>query len=99
MKNYLKTLEICTVLLAVTGCGQVVQGVVRDKPTGNPIASATVTIGDDSTTTNGMGIYKLNTSAEPASTIVVNTPGYFMYSESVGDKLIHDIELVPRSGQ
>jgi hypothetical protein len=97
MKNYLIAFEVL-LLLTMTGCGQVVQGVIRDKPTGNPISSATVTIGEDSTTSNGMGIYKLDTSVEPSSTLIVNTPGYFMYSESVSNTLIHDIELVPRSG-
>ena len=82
--------------LALSGCGSVVQGVVRDKPTGNPISSASVTIDDEVAVTNAMGVYELSVSAKPSSVIYVNAPGYFMYTESLGDKLIHDIELVPR---
>jgi hypothetical protein len=69
---------------------------VRDKPTGNPIASAKVTIDNEAAETNALGAYELNVSAKPSSTLFVNAPGYFLYTESLGNNLIHDIELVPR---
>jgi uncharacterized protein YceK len=86
-----------TSALTLAGCGSVVQGVVRDKPTGNPISSASVAIGNEATVTNAMGAYELNASVKPSSTLLINAPGYFLYTESLGDKLIHDIELVPRT--
>jgi hypothetical protein len=94
-----KTIYLLTLSFTLTlvGCGSVVQGVVRDKMTGNPISSASVSIGDESTTTNTYGIYELSVSTKPSSTLLINAPSYFMYTESLGDKLIHDIELVPRS--
>lgn len=98
MKTSVTLFAIATAML-VSGCGSTVQGVVRDKPTGNPIASANVTIDRESALTNAMGIYEVDVSLNPSSVISVNAPGYFLYTESVGDKLIHDIELVPRSGE
>jgi uncharacterized protein YceK len=95
----MKTLTILSALVAaliLSGCGSVVQGVVRDKPTGNPVASANVTIDDETAITNAMGVYEVNVSVKPSSVLSVNAPGYFIYTESVGDRLIHDIDLVPR---
>jgi len=95
----MKTLTILSAFVAtfiLSGCGSVIQGVVRDKPTGNPVASANITVDDESAVTNAMGVYEINVSVKPSSVISVNAPGYFIYTESVGDKLIHDIELVPR---
>ena len=84
--------------VALVGCSSTVSGIVRDKPTGNPIASAMVTIDKQAAVTNAMGVYELSVSAEPSSIIFVNAPGYNLYTESLGDRLIHDIELVPRHG-
>jgi len=95
-------MKILTILSALaltsllSACGSTIQGVVRDKPSGNPISSAVVTIEDESATTNALGVYRIDVSARPSSTISVNAPGYFMYSESLGEQMIHDIELVPR---
>ena len=91
------------VLLAAVGCGTVIHGVVRDKPTGNPISSASVSIQNQNATTNAVGVFKLSADLEPSSVLVVNAPGYFMYSASVakrgdeGDEIVRDVELVPRS--
>lgn len=92
------------ILLALAGaCGTTVRGVIRDKPTGNPLSAASVAIGDCSATTNAIGAYELRCDVEPKSILLVNAPGYFMYSASVarskgdGDELVRDVELVPRS--
>jgi hypothetical protein len=91
------------VLLLAVGCSNTINGVVRDKPTGNPLSSASVAVGERSATTNAMGAFKLKARIKPASILVVNAPGYFMYSASVakrsdeGGHLVRDVELVPRS--
>jgi hypothetical protein len=88
---------------ASLGCGTMVRGVIRDKPTGNPISSATVSIGKSNATTNAIGAYELKTDIESSSILLINAPGYFLYSASVGkrsdedDELVRDVELVPRS--
>ena len=43
--------------LVLVGCSTVVRGVVRDKPTGNPLSSATISIGESNATTNAIGAY------------------------------------------
>lgn len=89
--------------LVLVGCSTVVRGVVRDKPTGNPLSSATISIGESNATTNAIGAYELKTRVKPASVLLINAPGYFMYSASVGrrgdegSELVRDVELVPRS--
>lgn len=91
------------VALVASGCSSVVRGVVRDKPTGNPLSSATVSIGEKSTTTNAIGAFELKARIKPSSVFLINAPGYFMYSASVGrrgdegSELVRDVELVPRS--
>jgi hypothetical protein len=99
-----KTLLAVSLLAAAgLGCGTTIHGVVRDKPTGNPLASATISIGKDNATTNAFGAYEIKTDVEPSSLLLINAPGYFMYSASVGKHgdeggdLVRDVELVPRS--
>lgn len=90
-------------LVLAGGCGSVVRGIVRDKPTGNPLSSASVVVGDRSATTNAVGAYEVRVDLDARSTLTVNAPGYFMYSASVakrgdeGDYVVRDVELVPRS--
>lgn len=91
-------------LIAATGCSTVIRGVIRDKPTGNPLAAVVVSVGKDSATTNAIGAYELKTDdVEPSSVLLINAPGYFMYSQSVarkgdeGRELVRDVELVPRA--
>lgn len=79
----------------VSGC-TTVQGVVRDKPTGNPISSANVTIKNVNATTNAMGAYSLSGPFLPQDTMMINAPGYHIYTKSLGRDTIHDIELTPR---
>lgn len=94
---------LLAVALAAAGCSTIVRGVVRDKPTGNPLSSVTISIGDRNATTNAIGVYELKADVEPKSVLLVNAPGYFLYTASVGRKkdeggdLVRDIELVPRS--
>lgn len=88
-----------TVAALITGCSSIsIQGVVRDKPTGNPISSATVTIGEKSTSTDAMGSYHLDISDTTAA-MIVNAPGYYLFTKTIGEATIHDIELVPRKDQ
>lgn len=99
------TAAIAAVLLVIggIGCGITIHGVVRDKPTGNPLSSASVAVGDKNAVTNANGIYTLQVDVSPASVLTVNAPGYFIYSASVakrsdeGDEIVRDVELVPRS--
>ena len=85
-----------TLFASLTGCSSVlISGVVRDKPTGNPISSATVTVGEESTATDAMGSYHLDIS-DTTKAMVVNAPGYFLYTKTIGGDKINDIDLVPR---
>jgi len=91
------------VTLLVAGCSTTIHGVVRDKPTGNPLSSATVAVGEQNAVTNAGGAYVLSVRVKPSSVLMVNAPGYFMYSASVakrgdeGGDIVRDVELVPRS--
>ena len=97
------TISLVLPLLLAMGCSSTIRGVVRDKPTGNPLSSASVSVGDANTTTNAMGAYELKADVEPKSILLVNAPGYFLYSASVGkhgdegSEMVRDVELVPRS--
>lgn len=90
-------------IVGFTGCSTTIRGVVRDKPTGNPLSSASVAVGERNATTNAGGVYELRARVKPASILMVNAPGYFIYSASVakrgdeGGEIVRDIELVPRS--
>lgn len=102
-RSALVTLAAGAILAASLGCSTTVRGVIRDKPTGNPLASATVQVGESTATTNGFGAYVLDARVKPSSLLIINAPGYFMYSASVakrndeGGDLIRDVELAPRS--
>lgn len=94
---------VTTAVLAMGGCATTIRGIVRDKPTGNPLSSASVAVGDQTGTTNAVGAYVLSVRVKPASALLVNAPGYFMYSASVaktgseGGEIVRDVELVPRT--
>jgi hypothetical protein len=89
--------------LLLAGCSTTIHGVVRDKPTGNPLSSASVSVGERNAVTNAGGAYVLSVPVKPSSVLMVNAPGYFMYSASVakhrdeGGDIVRDVELVPRS--
>ncbi len=95
MSSLKKLLMVLPVVVFIGGC-TTVSGVVRDKPTGSPISSASVTIDNVSTTTNAMGAYSISGPYIPQHVIFVNAPGYNIYTKSVGNQQIHDIELTPR---
>ena len=92
------------VTFGAAGCSTTLHGVIRDKPTGNPLSSVSVALGERSATTNALGVYELRARVKPSSAILVNAPGYFLYSASVakrsdeGGDIARDVELVPRSG-
>jgi uncharacterized protein YceK len=95
---------LAVLLLAISGCGSIIRGVIRDKPTGNPIGSASVAVQDKSTMTNAYGVYVLQgVEIRPSTVLMINAPGYFLYSASVnrsrndGDEVVRDVELVPKS--
>ena len=95
----LTTTTVIALMFATAGCSSIpIKGVVRDKPTGNPISSATVTIGEETTATDAMGSYHLEIS-DTTDAMVVNAPGYYIYTKTIGEETIHDIDLVPRKGQ
>lgn len=95
---------LISILFLASGCTTTIHGVIRDKPTGNPLSSVSVAIGEESATTNALGSYLLKAHVKPSSALLVNAPGYFMYSASVakrkdeGGEISRDVELVPRSG-
>lgn len=90
MKN--RILAFCTAV-ALSACSTM-QGVVRDKETGTPIPSAHVVINRDSGTTNALGRYVVQGSFIPGDTMLVNAPGYNIYTRSVrASHEIVDIEL------
>ncbi len=102
--RYVLALTAAFLLVAVGGCGAVIRGVVRDKPTGNPIGSASVAAEDKSATTNAYGVYVLrDVDVKPSTVLMINAPGYFLYSASVnknnndGDEIVRDVELVPKA--
>lgn len=99
MKKLTNTSVIALMFALTAGCSSIpIKGVVRDKPTGNPISSATVTIGKETTATDAMGSYHLDIS-DTTDAMVVNAPGYYIYTKTIGEESIHDIDLVPRKGQ
>ena len=96
MKALARTIFTVSIVMTLTACSTV-QGVVRDKPTGSPISSATVTVGRASTTTNAFGSYSLQGSWLPRDTMIINAPGYHLQTLTVGaPNAIHDIDLIPK---
>lgn len=96
MNKIFATINWVAISVILVGCSSVaIQGVVRDKPTGNPISSASVTVGDSSTVTDAMGSYHLDID-EIHQTMIVNAPGYYIYTKTVGQETINDVDLVPR---
>lgn len=98
----MKTLKVlvATFALLLSGCSTV-SGVVRDKQTSTPISSATVTVMrvSSSTTTDAVGHYQLQGAFVPGDTLMVNAPGYNIYTGSLktsGPQEIIDIDLVPK---
>ncbi|MDD5273227.1 MAG: carboxypeptidase-like regulatory domain-containing protein [Methylovulum sp.] len=96
MNKKLTSIATAALLVLIAGCSSIeIKGVVRDKPTGNPLSSATVSVGKESTSTNAMGAYSLEIS-DTSEAMIVNAPGYYMYSKTIGQDKINDIDLVPR---
>lgn len=92
----MKTLSITLIALILTACSSV-QGVVRDKSTGTPVPSALVNIKTSSAATNAMGHYRLVGPFVPGDTMMVNAPGYNIYTQSIKKANdIIDVELSPK---
>lgn len=96
---FFKRVSFISAFFLLTACSSVT-GVVRDKETLTPISSATVTIPrvNSSTTTNAVGNYKLMGAFISGDTIMVNAPGYNIYTGTIrnAQNEIMDIELVPK---
>lgn len=98
MRKNITFISAIAIIALITGCSSIpIQGVVRDKPTGNPISSATVTVGESTTATDAMGSYHLEIS-DINEAMIVNAPGYYIYTKTIGKETIHDIDLAPRKG-
>lgn len=82
-------------VLILTGCGTI-KGVVKDKPTGKPVANATVSVGETSDVTNSQGQFKLKGIFRRGDALTATAPGYSSYTETIKRKRgIIDIELTP----
>jgi predicted small secreted protein len=92
MRGFLLVVALCLLSACST-----VEGVVRDRSTGTPIPSASVTINRDTAVTDGYGHYKILGSFVPGNTMMVNAPGYNIYTQTI--KSINefiDVELSPK---
>ena len=74
--------------LFLSACSSM-QGVIRDKETGTPVPSAHIKINRDSATTDALGHYQITGSFIPGDTMMVNAPGYNIYTKTV--KTTNDI--------
>jgi predicted small secreted protein len=91
-----KTIVVSIMSLFLTACSSL-QGVVRDKDTGSPIPSAYITVNRDSGTTNGLGHYELVGAFIPGDTMMVNAPGYNIYTQTIKTtNEIIDIDLTKK---
>lgn len=81
----MKKLLVAALVLTVSACAplQSLQGVVRDKDTGSPISSAHVKVNRDTASTDAMGYYRVSGAFRPGDTIMINAPGYNIYTKSV----------------
>jgi hypothetical protein len=75
------------------------QGVVKDSVTTNPISGATVTAGDNTTTSNGSGFYQFTNLSPDVTSVSASAPGYNPNTVSVtltrGATTTQDIPLTP----
>ncbi len=93
----MKKIVAAIIALVLAGCSTI-QGVVRDKQTGSPVASAIVSIDGKSDTTDAIGRYQIDGSMEPGDVLMVNAPGYNLYTKTIkkSDEII-DVELTPKN--
>jgi hypothetical protein len=91
-----KVIAISVMAALLSACSNL-QGVIRDKETGTPVPSAHVKVNRDSGTTDALGHYKVTGSFIPGDTIMVNAPGYNIYTQSVKSvNEIVDVELTKK---
>jgi photosystem II stability/assembly factor-like uncharacterized protein len=73
------------------------QGIVKDSSTSNPISGATVTAGDNTTTSNGSGFYQFTNLSPDITSVSAVAPGYTANTVSVtlayGTTTTQDIPL------
>ncbi len=92
----MKSAALSLIAFILTACSSV-QGVVRDKPTGTPIPSAHINIKSSSAITNAMGHYRITGPFLPGDTMMVNAPGYNIYTQSLKSQNdIIDVDLSPK---
>lgn len=91
-----KALAVSVAVLLLSACTSM-QGVVRDKETGTPVASALVQIEQYDGSTDALGRYKVTGAFVPGDTMMVNAPGYNIYTRSVKSATeIVDVELTKK---
>jgi len=88
-----KVIAISALAVFLSACSNL-QGVVRDKDTGTPVPSAYIKVRQATGTSDAMGAYKVTGSFVPGDTLMVNAPGYNIYTQSVkSTNEIIDVEL------
>jgi predicted small secreted protein len=96
--NVYKVICVAVAAVVLAGCSTV-QGVVRDRYSGSPIAAAVVTVDNTTASTNGMGHYSLQGSFLPGDTMMVNAPCYNIYTGTItSTNEIKDVNLTPKCG-
>ena len=92
----MKKISLLITALILSGCSSL-QGVVRDKSTGTPIPSAHVTVKQYSAITNAIGHYEVRGAFIPGDTIMINAPGYNIYTQTVkSTREIVDVDLTSK---
>ncbi|MGN5152611.1 hypothetical protein ACTG23_22790 [Aeromonas enteropelogenes] len=88
-----KILVVSTIATFLSACSSL-QGVVRDKETGTPVPSALIKVREATGSTDAMGHYRVMGSFLPGDTLMINAPGYNIYTQSImSANDIVDIEL------
>jgi len=91
-----KVVTIALLTIFLSACSNL-QGVVRDKETGTPIPSAYVKVNRDSGVTDALGHYKVVGAFIPGDTMMVNAPGYNIYTQTIkSTNEIIDVDLTKK---
>ncbi len=72
----------------------VLTGLVANRLTGDPVAGATITLGERTATTGADGRYRL-TKTPVSGTVEISAPGFANLAQQLGSALVLDAELRP----
>ncbi len=90
-----KLFGVLSLSIILTSCAIPVKGVITDKDTGEPVASAVVSVGNSVSRTDAYGRYRLMV-VDYNDTMLINAPGYNLHTRSF--QLDHtngvDIQLI-----